>query len=308
VLFAPTAAAQTAAVTTPATDGPGALSHFDLARKDCFGTARNTRSKVWFTLANGVLSDVYYPTLDNTNVETMQYIVTDGATFTDLQTRDMTYTVRLTDPRSMSCNVTTTAKSGKYRVFSQYLIDPDDQTLLIRVHFEPLVGSFDDYRLYVRLDPTINGNGGGGTDNAGADSGTIDTSTGHAVPVACDLTTRTNAVNRDYAQPVCSALDTDVPFLKVSNGFVGQASDGFVQLDSPARKITTATSDATNGNLVQTAKVDLVARLAPPRSPGGRSCSTSRPARWCSTRLTRRPPRHSRSGTTRSHLLEPGPG
>ena len=77
-----------------ATDGPGALSHFDLSRKDCLGTARNTSSKVWFTIANGVLSDVYYPTADNTNVETMQYIVTDGSTFTDLQTRDTTYTVQ----------------------------------------------------------------------------------------------------------------------------------------------------------------------------------------------------------------------
>ena len=76
-----------------APDGPGALSHFDLARKDCLGTARNTTSKVWYTVANGVLSDVYYPTVDNTNVETLQYVVTDGSTFTDLQTRDMTYTV-----------------------------------------------------------------------------------------------------------------------------------------------------------------------------------------------------------------------
>ena len=76
-----------------AQDGPGALSHFDLARKDCLGTARNTTSKVWYTVANGVLSDVYYPTVDNTNVETLQYVVTDGSTFTDLQTRDMTYTV-----------------------------------------------------------------------------------------------------------------------------------------------------------------------------------------------------------------------
>ena len=53
---------------------PGALSHFDLARKDCVGTARNGTSKVWFTVANGVLSDVYAPTIDNTNVETLQYV------------------------------------------------------------------------------------------------------------------------------------------------------------------------------------------------------------------------------------------
>ena len=54
-------------------------------------------SKVWYTVAGGVLSDVYYPTVDNTNLETLQYIVTDGSTFTDLQARDMTYAV---EPRS----------------------------------------------------------------------------------------------------------------------------------------------------------------------------------------------------------------
>src|SRR5262249_11704595 len=71
-------AAAAAAQTAP--DGPGAASHFGLARKDCLGTARNTKSKVWYTVANGVLSDVYYPTVDNTNVETLQYIVTHGST------------------------------------------------------------------------------------------------------------------------------------------------------------------------------------------------------------------------------------
>ena len=83
------------AAVAPATDGPGALSHFDLARKDCLGTSRTTTSKVWFTVAGGALSDVYYPTIDNTNVETLQYIVTDGSTFTDLQTRDMVSTASL---------------------------------------------------------------------------------------------------------------------------------------------------------------------------------------------------------------------
>src|SRR5689334_5477386 len=98
----------------PAAGGPGALSHYDLARKDCVGTARNSTSKVWFTVANGVLSDVYSPTIDNTNVETLQYAVTDGSTFTDLQTRDMTYTVSALDPTGMSCRVTSTPRRGGY--------------------------------------------------------------------------------------------------------------------------------------------------------------------------------------------------
>src|ERR1700754_4286320 len=85
-------AAPASAQAAPAPGAPGALSHFDLARKDCVGTARNTTSRVWYTVANGVLSDVYEPNVDTTNVETMQYIVTDGKTFTDVQQRDTTYT------------------------------------------------------------------------------------------------------------------------------------------------------------------------------------------------------------------------
>src|SRR4051812_7967856 len=73
----PASAARHASPAAAAADGPGAMSHFDLARKDCLGTARNRQSKVWYTVANGVLSDVYYPTVDNTNVETLQYVVSD---------------------------------------------------------------------------------------------------------------------------------------------------------------------------------------------------------------------------------------
>jgi hypothetical protein len=113
--------------------GPGALSHFDLARKDCLGTADNTTSRVWYTVAGGVLSDVYYPTIDNTNVETLQYIVTDGSTFTDLQSRDMSYTVQALDRGGMECEVTATAKSGAYSIVTDYFTDPGRNTLLMRV-------------------------------------------------------------------------------------------------------------------------------------------------------------------------------
>jgi glucoamylase len=245
-----------AGAATPAPDGPGALSHFDLARKDCLGTARNRTSKTWYTIADGVLSDVYYPTADNTNVETLQYVVTDGSTFTDLQTRDMTYTVSALDRSGLTCRVTTTANSGKYRLVTDFVTDPRRNAVLMRTTFKSLVGPAGRYRLYVRFDPTVNGNGGGGSGNGGADSGTVDTSTGHDVLVASDPVTATNAANRDYAQPVSIALDSSKPFTQVTNGFVGAASDGLTQLDV-AHALTTTYTDASNGNLVQTARLAL---------------------------------------------------
>jgi len=235
--------------------GPGALSHFDLARKDCLGTARNTTSKVWYTVAGGMLSDVYYPTVDNTNVETLQYVVTDGSAFTDLQARDMSYTVQALDTGGMECQVTATAHSGAYSIVTDYLTDPGRNTLLMRVRMHSVHNT--PLGLYVRFDPSINGNGGGGAGNGGADSATVDTSTGHAVMVAYDTHTGTNAVNRDYAQPVFAALDG--PFGEATSGFVGTPSDGLVQLDA-SHSLTQLYPDALNGNIVQTGRVAVPGR------------------------------------------------
>src|ERR1700710_1358729 len=129
------AASASATHATAATGGPGATSHQDQSRKDCVGTARNTTSKIWFTIANGVLSDVYAPTVDATNVETMQYLVTDGSTFTDLQSRDMTYTAKA-DDTGMMCTVTSTAKNGSYKLVSTYLTDPARDSVVVRTRFE----------------------------------------------------------------------------------------------------------------------------------------------------------------------------
>ena len=53
------------------------IRHQSLSRKECVGTSSTTGSKIGFTVANGILSDVYAPTVDATNVETRQYLVTD---------------------------------------------------------------------------------------------------------------------------------------------------------------------------------------------------------------------------------------
>src|SRR4051794_11820489 len=195
------AVAAPSAHAAPAPGAPGALSHFDLARKDCVGTARNTTSRVWYTVADGVLSDVYEPNVDTTNVETMQFVVTDGATFTDLQSRDMTYTVAA-DATGMACTVTSTARSGAYRLTTTYTTDPARDTVLVRTRLRGLTTPTRGLRLFVRLDPTVGGHGGGGPDNAGADSATAD----RTVLVAGDPTTATAAVNRDYAKPTFLAL------------------------------------------------------------------------------------------------------
>ena len=242
----PAYAASSAAV--PAAAGPGAVSHFDLARKDCLGTAADRQSKVWYTVAGGVLSDVYSPTIDNTNIETMQYLVTDGQSGTDLQSRDTTYSVRATDGSGMACEVTSTAKSGRYRIVTSYVTDPARDAVVMQVRFQPTVPGL---RLYVRLDGSVNGNGGGGQVNGGAD----DAVASATALVQSDADTATSALQRDYATPLAMALRADRPFPEAASGFVGTASDGLTQLDTTYR-LDPAAGVALHGNVEQTALLD----------------------------------------------------
>ena len=73
-------------------------------------------SKVWFTVADGVLSDVYEPTIDNTNVEHAAVRRHRRRTrFTDLQSprHDLHGSRR---PTGMACTVTATSAAHGYRL------------------------------------------------------------------------------------------------------------------------------------------------------------------------------------------------
>jgi glucoamylase len=244
-------AGPTSGMTAPG--APGAMSHFDLARKDCVGTAANVASKTWYTVANGVLSDVYSPTVDNTNVETMQYVVTDGHSFTDLQTRNLTYTVNA-DPTGMACTVLATSAAHGYQLVTTYIADPARDAIVTHTTVRGTQGPAPEgLQLYIRLDAHVNGNGGGGKINNGADSAVVDTSTRRPIPVAYDITTTTEAANRDYAVPTFMALSAIGGLTKASVGYAGTASDGLTQLDT-TRMLGDYTS-APNGHVVLTARV-----------------------------------------------------
>jgi glucoamylase len=251
----PPAAATTAQPAATAPGAPGTPSYFDLARKDCVGTASGPGSKVWYTVAAGVLSDVYEPTIDNTDVSTLQYVVTDGATFTDLQTRDMTYTVAA-DRSGMSCTVTSTDASHGFQLVTTYITDPASDTVLMHTTLRDRPGSGTNLarlRLYARLDAHVNGNGGGGSQNAGANTGVVDTTTGSPVPVVLSTNTVTNAVNRTYAVPTYMALAAGSPAGAASVGYAGTASDGLTQLD--ATHTLTPYGSAPGGHIVATEDV-----------------------------------------------------
>jgi glucoamylase len=236
-----------------AAGAPGTASYYDEARKDCVGTAANRSSRVWYTVADGELSDVYAPTIDNTDVKTLDPIVT-GPGFTALQPRDMTYTVASLDGTGMACEVTAHDAAHDFNVITDFITDPSAEAVVMRFRLVPLPGAPSGLHLYLRFNPLLNGHGGGGTDNAGAESATIVSTPAGPVPLSYSTNSFTEAVNRSYATPIYAALEGSQPFAAVETGFTGSATDGLTELDSSGALTSTA-PDASDGNVVQTVEL-----------------------------------------------------
>ena len=86
-----------AAATAPGAPGEKAL--WTEADKDGFGTAHGTRSKVWHTLDDGELTEVYYPDIDTPAFRDLQFVVSDGRTFAEREREDARHAIELADRR-----------------------------------------------------------------------------------------------------------------------------------------------------------------------------------------------------------------
>src|SRR5215213_7481566 len=132
---------------------PGASANWTTGNKKGLGTAVGQDSKVWYTLADGALSEVYYPSGDTADVRSLEFAVTDGSTFVDRESEDTTHEVRLADSRALTYTQINTARSGRYRITKTYVTDPERPTVLVRVSFVPLAPG--SYRLFALYDPAL---------------------------------------------------------------------------------------------------------------------------------------------------------
>jgi glucoamylase len=229
-----------------ASDGPGDTAAWTTGNKLAVGTSADTTSRVWFTVAKGITSEVFYPRLDVPNMQDMQYIVTDGSTFVDLERDATNHAVSMPDEKALEYTVANTDKRAtpRYRITNTYITDPSRNTLLIRTRFQSLDGGA--YRLYLLENPSMAG--GGANDNAWWDG------TNSALMSSGTETLFGSSTT------VVSAVKVASPngFVAHDNGYAGRPSDCYVDL--AADKVLNNQFDniASNGNAVQCGQVGSV--------------------------------------------------
>lgn len=210
---------------------PGADAQWATAGKQAIGSSYGLGSKVWFTLAQGTMTEVYYPDVTRANVQVMQFVVVDPKTKkVETERDDAVHQIVPLRKDSLSFQQVNTAKSGKWKITKTYIADPTRDAVLIDVKFEPKDPTL---KLYVYFDASMGNTGMG--DEA--------------------RVVNANLVAFEASKPDggAASLSFSSKIDEASSFFAG-ASDGMGQLRQSGR-ITQAYTRASDGNVVQMARI-----------------------------------------------------
>jgi glucoamylase len=216
------------------------------ADKDGYGTSTTTTSKVWHTLDDGRLTEVFYPDLGTPSVRTMEFVVSDGKTFSQRDTAARNRSIRMLDSRSLTYQQVN-EEPGLYRITKTYVTDPARDVLLIDVRFESL--SDKKLELGVRYDPAL---GNDHTDDVAQPGGDA-------------------LLARDSGSPVASAVAGSPPFTgtssQTSGGDLVQTAQTSLTGRSGSQALTVALGfGPTTSAALGAARTSLAAGFATARS------------------------------------------
>ena len=78
------------------------------------GTAYAASSRIWFTLWNGIITEVYYPTVDHPQIRDLQFLITDGKTFFHEEKRDLKSKCERLSGHALGYRYTNVDAGGRY--------------------------------------------------------------------------------------------------------------------------------------------------------------------------------------------------
>ncbi len=142
---------------TRADGAPGTRPTWTQADKHAFGTSKTPASRVWFTLRQRELTEVFFPDLGTPAVRSLEFVVSrPGPLMTvDRETLHGTGTVERLD--GLNYRQIVTDRGDHWRLTKTYTTDPARDVVLVDVKFESLTG--EPYGLHVLLDPELDNDG-----------------------------------------------------------------------------------------------------------------------------------------------------
>ena len=210
---------------------PGITPSWSSAKKTTVGTSysknqKNTDSLVWFSVAEGILTETYYPTIDKPQIKDAQFLFTDGKSFFVDERKSMTHEIVHNSPELVE--LLNTDKENRFSI--RHKIFPShDKSVLIDIVTVKL--NVPGVKVYQLVNSALEGNGH--HDNAKVDEN------GFVF----------------YENDRKVFVRSTSGYLKKSVGFVG-ASDGYQDL-SKNYKLDWIFSEALDGNVASIGQLNI---------------------------------------------------
>lgn len=221
---------------TTAFGAPGIEPRWTHSDKNGIGTAYSASSKIWFTLFGGIVTEVYYPTVDRPQIRDLQYLVTDGKSFFHEEKRDLRSEVNRLSDHGLGFCCTNSDPDGRYSITKEVIADPHLSCLLQRTRLTGPDQTFlSNLKMFVLCAPHLEVGGYGNT-------GYVVFANGRRILMASK-------------QRVWLAITATIPFSRVSCGYVGR-SDGWTDLYENLQ-MDYEFDRAENGNIALTGELDL---------------------------------------------------
>ena len=199
------------------------------------GTAYAASSRIWFTLWNGVITEVYYPTVDRPQIRDLQFLITDGETFFHEERRDLKSKCERLSGHALGYRQTNEDPGGRYTIIKEIIADPHFACVLQRVQLTGDEAFISKLRLYALCAPHLQV---GGWDN-----------NGYVIEVAG------RKILMARKEGIWLALGGTVQFSRASCGYVGR-SDGWTDLAGNFQ-MDWEFDRAPHGNIALTGELDL---------------------------------------------------
>lgn len=202
--------------------------------KDGVGTSADARSRVWFTIARGILTEIFFPRVDCANTRDMRFVITAAGGYFADESLDADTLIDMLEPGIPAYRIRKRFRDERCDLEKIVVSDPDRSTVLQRVR---LVrgGGVTPLRLHVLLAPHV-GNHGDHNDGWGDEY--------KGVPMLF-------ARRGDSAL----ALAASVPLRVTDCGYAGD-DDAWHELRRSGR-LTGTRTHAMDGNLLLAAELDM---------------------------------------------------
>jgi glucoamylase len=138
---------------------PASTARWAPAEKDVVATAVAGVSRVWLTMASGILTEVFHPGPDEACIRALRLLVTGGGGFFSDEATDAQHA---SPPSAASVPVVRTVSTcleGRYRIEKETVCDPRADVVLQRVRFTPETPGLAPLRLFAFLEPHLGDDG-----------------------------------------------------------------------------------------------------------------------------------------------------